>query len=84
MGDVMSDFSSRRGRLQGTEAAGGAMQIVKALVPLSEMSTYSSDLTSMSQGRASFSMEFSHYEEVPNQLQEEIVARRKVADAADE
>ena len=60
------------------------MQIVKALVPLSEMATYSSDLTSMSQGRASFSMEMSHYEEVPNQIQEDIVARRKLADAADE
>ncbi len=84
MGDVMSDLSGRRGRLQGTDGAGGGMQVVKALVPLSEMATYSADLTSMSQGRASFTMEMSHYEEVPAQLQDEIVARRKTDDEEEE
>jgi elongation factor G len=80
MGDVMSDLSGRRGRVQGTEPAGGGMVTVKALVPLGEMLSYSSDLTSMSQGRASYSMEMSHYEEVPAHLQEQIVAKRKTAE----
>ena len=80
MGDVMSDLSGRRGRVQGTEPAGGGMVTVKALVPLGEMTTYSSDLTSMSQGRASYTMEMAHYEEVPSHLQEAIIARRKVAE----
>lgn len=84
MGDVMSDLSGRRGRVQGTEPAGGGMVTVKALVALSEMMTYSSDLTSMSQGRASYSMEMSHYEEVPAHLQEAIVAKRKVTDEESE
>jgi len=83
MGDVMSDLSGRRGRVQGTEQIGGGMQVVRALVPLGEMATYSSDLTSMSQGRASYSMELAHYEEVPAQLQDAIIARRKT-DAEDE
>ncbi|MCE5216157.1 elongation factor G [bacterium] len=80
MGDVMSDLSGRRGRVQGTEPAGGGMVTVKALVPLGEMTTYSSDLTSMSQGRASYTMEMAHYEEVPSHQQEAIIARRKVAE----
>ena len=84
MGDVMSDLSGRRGRLQGTEAAGRGMQVVKAVVPLSEMASYSADLTSMSQGRASFTMEMSHYEEVPAQTQEAIIARRQTQEAEDE
>ena len=84
MGDVMSDLSGRRGRVAGTEPAGGGMVTVKALVPLSEMMTYSSDLTSMSQGRASYSMEISHYEEVPAHVQEAVVAKRKVADEESE
>ncbi len=84
MGDVMSDFSGRRGRLQGTESMGGGLHVVRALVPLAEMLTYSSDLTSMSQGRASYTMEMSHYEEVPAQVQEAIIARRKAAAGDDE
>jgi len=80
MGDVMSDLSGRRGRVQGTEPVGGGMVMVKALVPLAEMLTYSSDLTSMSQGRASYSMEMSHYEEVPAHLQEQIMAKRKTGE----
>jgi elongation factor G len=76
LGDVMSDVSGRRGRLQGTTQIGGQLQVVKALVPLSEMTTYSSDLTSMSQGRASYTIELSHYEEVPAHVTETIVAKR--------
>ncbi len=84
MGDVMSDLSGRRGRVQGTEQLGGSMQIVRALVPLAEMQTYSSDLTSLSQGRASYTLELSSYEEVPAHIQEAIVARRKTAEEAEE
>lgn len=84
LGDVMSDLSGRRGRLQGTEQAGGGMQTVKALVPLAEMLTYSSDLTSMSQGRASYTMELAAYEEVPAHLQEAVVARRRTAESSQE
>jgi elongation factor G len=80
MGDVMSDLSGRRGRVQGTEPAGGGMVTVRALVPLGEMQSYSSDLTSMSQGRAFYAMEMSHYEEVPAHQQESIVAKRKTAE----
>lgn len=84
MGDVMSDLSGRRGRLQGTESAGGGMHVVRALAPLAEIATYSSDLTSMSQGRASYTIEMSHYEEVPAHVQEAIIARRKAAQEAEE
>lgn len=84
MGDVMSDLSGRRGRLQGTESLGAGMHVVRALAPLAEIATYSSDLTSMSQGRASYTMEMSHYEEVPAHTQEAIIARRKAAQEAEE
>jgi len=60
-GDLMGDLSSRRGRIEGSEARGHNV-VVKAMVPLAEMLSYATDLTSMTQGRASYSMEFSHYE----------------------
>lgn len=84
MGDVMSDLSGRRGRLQGTESLGGGMHAVRALAPLAEMLSYAADLTSMSQGRASYTMEMSHYEEVPAQLQDAIIARRQAGEAEEE
>jgi elongation factor G len=78
MGDIMSDLSQRRGRPQGMDAR-GHNQVVKATVPLSEMLDYSQALTSMTQGRASYTMAYSHYEEVPRQIQEKIVAEDRRA-----
>ncbi len=76
MGDIMSDLSQRRGRPQGMDANDG-MQVINANVPMAEMLDYAPSLRSMTQGRASFHMEFSHYEEVPRQLQERIIADAK-------
>jgi elongation factor G len=79
MGDIMSDLSQRRGRPQGVDARGAHSQLVKATVPLSEMLDYSQALTSMTQGRASYTMAYSHYEEVPRAIQEKIVAENRRA-----
>jgi elongation factor G len=79
MGDVMSDLSQRRGRPQGMDAGDNHTQTVKATVPLAEMLDYSQALTSMSQGRSSFTMTFSHYEEVPRPIQEKIVEKDRRA-----
>nr|WP_213169194.1 elongation factor G [Alkalicella caledoniensis] len=73
MGDIMGDMNSRRGRIMGMEPLEGGLQKVKAQVPLAEMYKYSIDLRSMTQGRGSFTMEYSHYEEVPAHIQEQIV-----------
>ncbi|HVS16289.1 MAG TPA: elongation factor G [Thermoanaerobaculia bacterium] len=78
MGDIMSDLSQRRGKPQGMEARGNA-QVIKATVPMSEMLNYAPALRSMTQGRSNFTMEFSHYEEVPKPIQEKIIAESKVA-----
>ncbi len=72
MGDVMGDISSRRGKVEGMEAAHGA-QIIRAQVPLSEMFGYATDLRSKSQGRGNYVMQFSHFEKVPASLAEEIL-----------
>lgn len=72
MGDVMGDLNSRRGRIAGMDAKGGS-QAIKALVPMAEILKYASDLTSLTSGRGIFSMEFSHYEEVPGNLAEKII-----------
>jgi len=74
MGDVMGDLSSRRGRVGGMEAR-GSTQVVSAQVPLSEMFGYSTDLRSRTQGRATYTMQFSEYQEVPASIAEEIVKR---------
>jgi elongation factor G len=74
MGDVMGDLSSRRGRIEGMEALGNA-QVVRCQVPLSEMFGYSTDLRSRTQGRATYTMQFHSYQEVPNALAMEIVKR---------
>jgi len=74
MGDVMGDLSSRRGQIEGMEPRGGA-QIVRAKVPLSEMFGYATDLRSRTQGRASYTMQFHAYEQVPKSVAEEIVAK---------
>jgi elongation factor G len=71
-GDIMSDLSQRRGRPQGMDSKNGN-QIIKAVVPMSEMLDYAPSLRAMTQGRGSFHMEFSHYEEVPRNVQEKLV-----------
>ncbi|RJP20331.1 MAG: elongation factor G [Candidatus Omnitrophota bacterium] len=77
MGDVMGDLNSRRGRVMGMDAIKGK-QLIKAQVPLAEMYKYSIDLRSITRGRGSFEMEFSHYEAVPHELMEKIIAESKV------
>ncbi|MCK6557237.1 elongation factor G [Candidatus Binatia bacterium] len=74
MGDVIGDLSGRRGRIQGMEARGGA-QVIGAQVPLAEMFGYATDLRSMTQGRATYTMQFAHYEPVPQTISEEIAAK---------
>ena len=74
MGDIIGDLNSRRGRIRSVEARGGT-QIVTARVPLAEMFGYATDLRSRTQGRATFSMHFDRYEQVPQDVSEEVVAR---------
>ena len=81
VGDIMGDLNSRRGRVEGVDAE-EEMQTIKARVPLAEMLTYGSTLRSITQGRGSFHMEYSHYEEVPKQSQEKIIAEAKKAKEA--
>ena len=78
LGNVMGNLTSRRGLLQGTESEKGSV-IVRAEVPLSEMFGYATDLRSSTQGRGSFSMEFSHYAEVPKNIAEKIMGERAKA-----
>ncbi len=77
MGDVIGDINSRRGQIEGMDPR-GSTQVVRAAVPLAEMFGYATDLRSMTQGRASYSMELSHYAEVPSNLAAELVAKSKV------
>jgi elongation factor G len=76
MGDLMGDLTSRRGKMEGIDTEGDN-QIINAHVPMAEMLTYGSTLRSITQGRGSFHMEFSHYEEVPRSLQEKIISEIK-------
>jgi len=78
MGDVMGDLNSRRGRIEGMETRAGS-QVIKAKVPLAEMFGYSTTLRSKTQGRGSYSMEISHYEEVPKSIAEEIISNHQGA-----
>ena len=75
MGDVIGDLNSRRGMIQGSEEAPGGAQVIKANVPLSEMFGYATDLRSKTQGRATYTMEFDHYERAPKTVEEEIIAK---------
>jgi elongation factor G len=75
MGDVNGDLNRRRGLLQGLEDS-PAGKIVRALVPLSEMFGYATQLRSMSQGRANYTMEFSHYAEVPSNVAQSVIRER--------
>src|SRR5436305_1623266 len=76
MGDVTGDLNRRRGMLEGMDTRAG-VQVIKAKVPLSEMFGYVTQLRSMSSGRASSTMEFSHYAPAPNNIAEEVIAKSK-------
>lgn len=76
MGDVMGDLNSRRGKIQSMEKRGNA-QVIRAEVPLSEMFGYATDLRSKTQGRATYTMQFSHYEDVPKGIADAIIAKVK-------
>jgi len=81
MGDVIGDLNSRRGHIDAMEARGEGQhrtQVVRAFVPLAQMFGYATDLRSMTQGRATYSMEFSHYAEVPSSITNELVQKSKV------
>ena len=80
VGDVYSDMSSRGGRVQGADAAGGGMQTVNAEAPLRELMTYARTLSSMTGGQGSYHMEFAHYDVMPGNIQQEIMAKSKVQD----
>jgi elongation factor G len=82
-GDLMGDINSRRGRISGMETRGN-VQITKAQIPMAEMLNYQNDLISMTQGRASFSMEFDHYDFVPQMQADKIIAAAKAAQAGEE
>jgi len=73
-GSVFGDLNGRRGRIQGMDTRAGA-QVITALVPLAEMFGYATDLRSMTQGRATYTMQFAHYEPVPHPISEEITAK---------
>ena len=77
MGDVIGDLNSRRGQVEGMDSR-GTTQVVRAFVPLAEMFGYATELRSMTQGRASYSMELSHYAEVPATVAAELAAKSKV------
>jgi elongation factor G len=78
VGDLMGDLSSRRGHVQGMDAA-DEDTVIKAQVPMAELLTYGAQLRSITQGRGSLHLEFSHYAEVPHALQEKVIAQAKAA-----
>jgi elongation factor G len=80
VGDIMGDISSRRGRVQTSEVKGSS-QVIKAQVPMAEMLEYASTLTSLTGGKGAFHMEFSHYEEIPAQIREKVIAEAQAAQA---
>ncbi len=82
MGDVMGDLNGRRGRILGMNPT-GRKQVISAHVPLSELYTYSRQLNSITQGRGTFEMEFAHYERVPNEVQDKIIAEYKARQEAE-
>jgi elongation factor G len=82
-GDLMGDLNGRRGRISGMETK-GSTQFVRAVVPMAEMLSYQNDLTAMTQGRATFSMEFDHYDYVPQLQADKIIAAAKAAKTGEE
>ena len=77
MGDITGDLSGKRGKIQGTDMLGGGQSVIKAIVPLSEVSNYQNQLKSVTGGQGSFAMELSHYEPVPSHVQQQIIAEYK-------
>ncbi|MDP2037373.1 MAG: elongation factor G, partial [Ignavibacteria bacterium] len=77
LGDVMGDINSRRGKIEGFNSRKDA-QVIRAMVPLAQMFGYATTLRSMTQGRAIYSMQFSHYSEVPKSVAEEITEKAQV------
>ncbi len=84
VGDVYSDMSGRGGRVQGSDAAGGSMQTVHCEVPLREVTTYNRTLSSMTGGQGSFTMEFSHYDVMPPNVQQDVVSKAKLHEEEDD
>jgi len=82
MGDVLGDLNTKRARVLGTEQK-GERSIITVQAPLAEMQGYATDMRSITQGRGMFSMEFSHYEEVPKHQADEIIARARVKEGAE-
>jgi elongation factor G len=82
-GDLMGNLSSRRGRISGSESRAGSV-VIKAQVPLAEMLSYANELISMTQGRGSYTMEFSHYDFVPGEIAEKVIAAHKPRGGEDE
>jgi len=81
MGDVMSDINTKRGRVLGMDSPGNGTQVITASIPQAEMLHYATDLRSITQGRGSFTSEFAQYEEVPSNIQQELVAQHKKAES---
>ncbi|MDP6444809.1 MAG: elongation factor G, partial [Pirellulaceae bacterium] len=84
VGDVYSDMSGRGGRVQGSDSAGGSFQTVHCEVPLREVTTYSRTLSSMTGGQGSYTMDFNHYDVMPSNIQQEVIARSKLQEDDDE
>jgi elongation factor G len=84
VGDVYSDMSGRGGRVSGSDAVGGNFQTVHAEIPLREITTYARTLSSMTGGQGSYTMDFSHYEVMPANIQQEIMAKAKLEEEEDE
>ena len=84
VGDVYSDMSGRGGRVQGSDSAGGSFQTVHCEVPLREVTTYSRTLSSMTGGQGSFAMDFSHYEVMPSNIQQEIMSKADLKEDEEE
>jgi elongation factor G len=84
LGDINSDMSGRRGRVLGMDSAGGDLQTVIAEVPLAEVTTYARSLSSMTGGQGSYTMEFSHYDVVPGNVQKEIIEKAVLAEEEEE
>jgi len=83
MGDITGDLSGKRGRILGTDMLAGDMAVIEAVVPLSEVSQYQSQLKSVTGGQGSYTMEFSHYEQVPSNIQQQIIAAYKPKEEED-
>jgi elongation factor G len=84
LGDINSDLSTRRGRVLGTDAAGGGYMTVSAEVPLAEVTTYARSLSSMTAGQGSYTLEFSHYDVVPPHVQKEIMEKAQLKEEEDD